>query len=180
MQIKQIETGRGIVVIREAILTDIDQFRALRLDALKDSPASFPGDHATYVNRPKDFWEGRLKADENGTIFFAENESQLIGMTGIRRGESSKIKHSGTIWGVYVRPEWRGLHIAESLIEVCTEWAKTKGVNILNLGVTAASTSAVRCYQRCGFTICGTEPRGLFYEGKYYEGYFMFKLLDDL
>jgi RimJ/RimL family protein N-acetyltransferase len=174
------ETKRGLIFIREALVTDIDQFRALRLYALQESPASFPGEYSTYVNRPQDFWEDRLKAEGNKTLYFAEHEGQLIGMTGIRRGEWPKTKHSAEIWGVYVRPEWRGLHIAEMLIEACTDWAKAKGVNILNLGVTAASTSAVRCYQRCGFTICGTEPRGIFYDGKYYDGYFMFKLLDDL
>jgi RimJ/RimL family protein N-acetyltransferase len=178
MQTKH-ETSSGPVSIREAIDSDVEQFRALRLHALQESPTAFPGDYSAYVNRPKSFWDERLKADENGTLFFAFHESQLIGMTGIRRGEWPKTKHSANIWGVYVLSEWRGLHIAEALIEACTEWAKINGVNTLHLGVTAASTSAVRCYQRCGFTICGTEPRGIFYDGRYYDGYFMFKLLDD-
>jgi ribosomal protein S18 acetylase RimI-like enzyme len=88
-------------------------------------------------------------------------------MTGIRRGESSKTKHSATIWGVYVRPPWRGVRIADSLIEACVDWAKLNDVNIVKLGVTAASQSAIRCYERCSFVICGTEPRGMYYEGKY-------------
>lgn len=180
MQTKQIETSRGPIIIREATLTDTEQFRLLRLDGLQKSPASFPGDYSTIVNHPQAYWEERLKADQNQTIFFAERESQLIGMTGIRRGESSKIKHSAEIWGVYVQPEWRGLRIADSLIEACTEWAKSNEVNTLHLGALAASTSAVRCYQRCGFIMSGTQPRALFYDGKYYDGYFMFKLLDDL
>ena len=178
MQI-QYETTRGQVSIREAIDSDTEQFRQLRLNALQESPTAFPGDYSAYVNRPKSFWKERVKTGEGGMIFFAEHESQLIGMTGIRRGEWPKTKHSATLWGVYVLPEWRGLHIAEALIDACTEWAKSNDVNTLHLGVTAASTSALRCYQRCGFTICGTEPRGIFYEGKYYDGYFMYKLLDD-
>ena len=179
MRIKQLETRRGLIIIREATLMDIEKFRGLRLDALQESPLAFPGDYSTYVTRPNSFWEGRLKSHETGTIFFAEHESHLIGMTGIRRGEWPKTKHSAEIWGVYVLPEWRGLHIAETIIEACTGWAKANGVNTLHLGVTAASTSAIRCYQRCGFAICGTEPRGIFYGGKYYDGYFMFKLLDE-
>ena len=100
-------------------------------------------------------------------------------MTGIRRGESPKTRHSATIWGVYVRPEWRGLRIADSLIEACIGWAKSNDANIVKLGVTSASTSAVRCYQRCGFTISGTEPRGIFYDGQYYDGYLMYRSLDN-
>ena len=173
------ETNRGLVVIREAISSDLEQFRELRLYALQESPIAFPGDYAVYVDHPLSFWEDRLKTDEVKTIFFAEHENQLIGMTGIRRGELPKTKHGAEIWGVYVRPEWRGLRIADSLIEACIEWAIPKDVKIVNLSVTAASTSAVKCYQRCGFIICGTAPRGLFYEGRYYDGYLMYRSLDN-
>lgn len=179
MQTRSIETRQGLVIVREATVSDVPQFRELRLDALRDSPTAFPVDYSAYVSHPKSFWEERLQADENRRIFFNKHQGQLIGMTGIRRGESSKTRHSAEIWGVYVRPEWRGLHLGDSLIEACTDWAKSSGVSILNLGVTVASTSALRFYQRCGFTICGTQPRGIYYEGKYYDGYFMFKYLDE-
>jgi Acetyltransferases, including N-acetylases of ribosomal proteins len=179
MQPINLETRRGTIVVREAMISDVENFRELRLNALQDSPIAFPADYGVNVNHPMDFWEDRLATDETGILFFAEQENGLVGMTGIRRGELPKTKHSATIWGVYVRPEWRGLHIAESLIEACIAWAKANGVNIVKLGVTAASTSAVRCYQRCGFIIYGTEPRGIFYDGKYYDGYLMYRSLDN-
>jgi ribosomal protein S18 acetylase RimI-like enzyme len=179
MQPLNMETKRGSVLIREAIVSDAEQFRELRLDALQDSPIAFPVDYEMNVNHPMSFWEDRLRTDETGIIFFADREKQLVGMMGIRRGETPKTKHNATIWGVYVRPAWRGLRIAESLIEACIRWAKSKDVKIVKLGVTAASTSAVRCYQRCGFVIYGTEPRGIFYEGQYYDGYVMYRSLDN-
>jgi ribosomal protein S18 acetylase RimI-like enzyme len=121
------------------------------------------------------FWENRVTPNEQGILFLAEHESQLIGMTGIRKGESSKTKHGAGIWGVYVRPTWRGLHIAESLIEACITWVKVRQVEIVKLGVVTTNTSAVRCYQRCGFTIYGTEPRDIFYEGKFHDLYLMYR-----
>ena len=170
-----IETDRGRIIIREAEVSDAAQLRELRLDALRDSPTAFPAEFSVNANQPLSFWEGRLSSNEIGTIFFAEQESQLIGMIGIRRGESLKTKHSANIWGVYVRPAWRGLHISDSLIAACTAWARSKDVNILKLGVVIASAAAVRCYQRCGFTIYGTEPRGMFYNGQYFDGYLMYR-----
>jgi RimJ/RimL family protein N-acetyltransferase len=116
--------------------------------------------------------------DEHGIIFFAEVDSKLIGMTGIRKGDTLKTKHSAYIWGVYVHPEWRGLHIAEELIRTCIDWAEERGVEIVKLGVVTKNASAIRCYERCGFTIYGTEPRGIYYDGRYYDEYLMFKLLD--
>jgi len=94
-------------------------------------------------------------------------------MTGIRRRESPKTKHSAGISGVYIRAEWRGLHIAEALIDSCVKWAKERRVNTIKLAVVTINTSAIHCYERCGFTTYGTEPRAIFHEGKYYDEYLM-------
>jgi len=176
--IKSVSTTQGTIVIREANKGDVVQFRELRLFALQDSPTAFSADYQVNYNHPMSFWEGRLRFDEHGVLFFAEYKAKLFGMTGIRKGETQKTKHGAYIWGVYVRPEWRGLHIAEELINTCIEWAKMREVEIAKLGVTTTNVSAVRCYERCGFTIYGTEPRGIFYDGRYYDEYLMFKLLD--
>ena len=153
MEIQKLETKRGSVFIHEALVSDAEQFRELRLDARQESPTAFPADYSAHIDYPVSFWENRLKSDGMGAIFFAEHENQLIGMTGNRRGESPKTKHGATIWGVYARPQWRGLRIADSLIEACIERAKSNTVNIVKLGVTVASISAIRCYERCGFVI---------------------------
>lgn len=170
---RTIETNRGKIIIRESTPSDVTQYRELRLGALQDSPTAFSADYQVSLNRPMSFWEGRLSFDEHGTIFFATFENNLIGMTGIRRGESPKTKHGANIWGVYVHPEWRGLHIGEALVEACISWAKLLQVNIVKLGVTTTNTPAVRCYERCGFTIYGNEPRAMLYEGNYYDEYLM-------
>lgn len=175
MQPVDFTTPRGDITIREAKPSDVSQFRELRLHALQEAPTAFSADYDVNLNQPLSYWEGRLAFDQYGTIFFAEFENKLIGMTGIRRRESPKTKHGADIFSVYVRPQWRGLHIAEALIEACIEWAKAREVNIVKLGVLSSSTSAVRCYQRCGFAIYGTEPRGLFYNGQYYDGYLMYR-----
>jgi ribosomal protein S18 acetylase RimI-like enzyme len=167
------ESPRGPIIIREATPADVMQFRELRLFALQEAPTAFSADYQAYLGRPMSFWEGRLNFDEYGIIFFAEHAGSLIGMMGIRQRESPKTKHSAEVFSVYVRPEWRGLHIAEALIDRCVQWAKTREVNILKLGVMATNTSAVRCYERCGFKIYGTEPRDVFYEGKYYDLHLM-------
>jgi ribosomal protein S18 acetylase RimI-like enzyme len=167
------ETTRGVITIRESAPSDLMQYRELRLGALLDSPTAFSADYELNLNQPMSFWEGRVKPDEHGKLFVAEHASQLIGMTGIHRRESPKTKHGADIFSVFVRPEWRGLHIAEALMDQCVQWAKAQGLNILKLGVTTSNTTAVRFYERCGFKIYGTEPRDIFYEGNYYDLYLM-------
>ena len=175
--IRSMQTAKGDVVIHESSFADTDQFRELRLFALQEAPTAFSADLDLNRKHPKRFWEDRLKPNPYGIIFFAEHDNKLIGMTGIRRGDSSKTKHSAGIWGVYVRPEWRGLHIAEGLIDMCGEWAKLQNVEIIKLGVVSTNESAVRLYERIGFTVYGTEPQGIFYEGTYYDEHLMSKSL---
>jgi RimJ/RimL family protein N-acetyltransferase len=170
---KTLTTARGEILIREAALSDAQQFRELRLGALQDSPTAFSADYFVNLNHPMSFWENRLRFDNYGTIFFAEHTNTLIGMTGIHQRESPKTKHSADIYSVYVRPEWRGLHIAEGILEVCAEWAKARNVIILKLGVMATNAAAVRLYERCGFKIYGTEPFDVFYDGQYYDLHLM-------
>ncbi len=173
--IRSFETSRGTIILREGNLADAPQFRDLRLNGLQDSPTAFSADYQVNFDHSMNFWEGRLTFDQYGIIFFAEHDSQLIGMTGIRIGESPKTKHGAYVWGVYIRPAWRGLHIAEQLIEMCAVWAKERDVVILKLGVMANNESAIRCYKRIGFSIYGTEPRALFHDDQYYDEYLMFR-----
>lgn len=176
--IQSFDTTHGTVVLREGNLSDAAQYRNLRLNGLQDAPTAFSADYQLNFNHPMSFWEGRLTFDEYGIIFFAEHEGNLIGMTGIRIGESPKTKHGAYVWGVYVRPAWRGLHIAEQLIDICLEWARERNVVIAKLGVMANNESAIRCYKRYGFSTYGTEPRALFHDGQYYDEYLMSFNLD--
>lgn len=160
-------------------MADAASFRELRLGALLDSPTAFSMDYERASQQSMKYWEERLTMDDQeSALFFAENNAHLIGMTGIVRGASPKTRHGADIWGVYVTPKWRGFHIAEEFIHGCKDWAKARGVVILRLAVVAANQSAIRCYERCGFTIYGTEPRSLCYEGKYYDEYLMSLPLD--
>src|SRR5512147_808339 len=155
-------TPRGKVLVREAKPADAVQFRELRLGALQDSPTAFSADHRKNSSHPLKHWEDMLTMQpDESTIFLAVNEGNLIGMTGIVRGNSPKTRHSALVWGVYVRPEWRCMHIAAELIQACLEWAKARRIVLAKLGVVSVNTSAIRCYKRCGFKVYGTEPQAI-------------------
>ena len=173
-------TSRGEFLIREANPKDAGQFRELRLHALQDSPTAFSADYQRNLSHQHQYWEDMLAMhNDESTIFLAEYESQLIGMTGIVRGNTPKTRHSATVWGVYMKPEWRGLHIAEELIHACLIWARARKIVAARLGVTTTNLPAIHCYERCGFKIIGTEPRALYYEGQYHDFHMMYCPLDN-
>jgi RimJ/RimL family protein N-acetyltransferase len=178
--IKSINTGRGDILIRQSKLADATNFRELRLGALQDSPTAFSMDYEKVLTQSIKHWEDLLiMNDQESTIFFAEHDGQLIGMTGIARGRSQKTRHSADVWGVYVIPEWRGLHIAEEMIKSGLVWAKERSIVVARLGVTTINKPAIRCYERCGFKIYATETRALLHEGRYYDFHLMSLSLDE-
>ena len=162
------------IIIRRAKPEDVESFRELRLEALKNHPDAFGQNYYDTVEKDNEYWVNKLQINPiEDALFFAEKDSQLIGMTGIHRNMAAKAKHAAMIWGVYVKPGWRGRHISESLILSCVEWAKGQGVVIIKLAVVTSNTSAIHCYKKCGFTIYGTEPKAIFYDGVYYDEHLM-------
>ena len=162
------------IKIRDAKLTDIDAFRELRLEALKNHPTAFGQDYDENLLRPQTYWENTLTFNNaEQALFFAEQSGQLIGMAGIFRRMSKKCLHSADIWGVYVKSGWQGRHIAEDLIRSCLNWAKHQNIVIVKLAVVTDNPSAIRCYKRCGFAIYGKEPKAISFNGEYYDEYLM-------
>ncbi|MGA7195128.1 MAG: GNAT family N-acetyltransferase [Anaerolineales bacterium] len=167
---KTITTSRGTIIVRQGQESDAQAYRELRLEGLRNHPEAFSADYDINEKRPLTFWVERMRSlgDEN-TTYFAIHENDLIGTCGIYRGDSPKTQHSGTIVGVYVRSEWRGLRIADELVAACVEWAKRHEIKIIKLGVTTTNTSAIRCYARCGFTTYGIEPQAIYTNSTMYD-----------
>lgn len=176
----QLNTLHGLVTIRQTEVADAARLRTLRLEALADAPIAFSADYDRSEAEPVERWERRINEanqSQQSVIYVAEADGELIGMTGLGRGHWQKTEHGGVIWGVYVQPAWRGLHIAEALIEACIAWGRGLGMTVVKLGVTANNAPALRCYLRCGFTVYGVDPQAICYNGVMYDELLMAKLI---
>ena len=178
MMEKTIDTPRGTVSLRPSRDEDLAAFRELRLEALRDNPASFGSDYETVRENPQAFWVSRLFANSSeGALYFAVHNETLIGMCGIQLGTSPKTRHSATVLGVFVKPEWQGLHIARGLIEECIEWGQKHGVKVAKLAVVADNAGAIRCYEGCGFAAYGLDPKAMCHAGVYFDELLMSRLI---
>jgi RimJ/RimL family protein N-acetyltransferase len=176
----KISTKNGTITIRPAQEADVTSSRDLRLEALRNHPVAFSADYAASKRHPSAYWKSRLhELGAEGMLYFAIHEGRLIGMCGVYRGDSPKTQHSAFIVSVYTQPEWRGLGIAEALIEACLVWGRAHGVHIAKLGVSTNNIAAIRCYMRCGFTVYGVEPSALYYEGVMYDELLMARSIDN-
>ena len=169
---------REVVAIRTTCSADAEALCALRVEGLRANPTAFV---TTAEEALAEDWRQRA-GEGNGeglsAIFVAEAGGRLVGMTGIVASPRAKLRHSAFIWGVYVRPAWRGGRLAERLVNAAVEWARGKGCTIVRLGVTAGNEAAYRVYVRCGFAVYGRERASQVVEGVEYEEVLMDRRID--
>ena len=162
-------TPHGAITIRQAVLADAGALRELRLEALQLHPEAFGSDYERELNQPVGKWEERLSAQDYNVVFVAASAAGLVGMTGVFRSELIKAKHNASIYGVYVRPGWRGQGLGKGLIEAGLGWARQRALKFVRLAVVTSNTPAILTYQKAGFRVYGVEQAVLFHAGRYYD-----------
>jgi ribosomal protein S18 acetylase RimI-like enzyme len=147
------------ITVREIKESDLAQYRDLRLEALRSAPTAFGADYQESLQLPGSAWLERLRGNVGShqqTIFVAEKDGLLLGMTGVQRGGGAKRQHTATVWGVYLRSNARGQGLAGTLLAHAMLWAQQMGVTRLELHVSTTNEKAVTLYQSAGFVIVGT------------------------
>lgn len=155
--------------IRPALVGDAPALIDLRMQALQRHPEAFSSDQAREQVRGLSFWEQRIADVDHSVIYVAADGPELAAMTGIYREEQTKLRHVANVWGVYVRPEYRGRGAASQLIQACIAWASERDLKIIKLAVVTTNSTAIRCYMRAGFRVYGVEPRALQHDGEFYD-----------
>jgi ribosomal protein S18 acetylase RimI-like enzyme len=165
-------TSKGAIAIRPAIAADAVALRDLRLEALANHPIAFSADSERTKAEPAERWVERMRdnaATNAGVICVASANDRLIGMTGLACEKWPKTRHGGILWGVYVQEQWRGLGVAEGLLNECIAWGQAHGLVIVKLGVATTNVPAICCYARCGFAVYGIDPKTIYYENVFYD-----------
>ncbi len=97
----------------------------------------------------------RLLADEGVKLVIAESGSEPVGC-GFARIEAAKDylthREHAYLGLMYVDPRFRGQGINQRILEHLQRWCRFKGVTELRLDVYAGNSSAIRAYEKAGFS----------------------------
>jgi len=178
-QNRVVHTPRGDVLIRPGREEDAGAYRQIRLEALKNHPDAFGTAYEKAAALPAEYWPERLRGAGTTApmMFFAWAGQELVGLCGLAREDGVKVDHNADLISMYVRTEWRGVGIADALIDAVLDWGRRNGVRIVRLSVVRHNLSARRVYERSGFERYGTEPEYIHQGGAYHDMVLMFRHL---
>jgi ribosomal protein S18 acetylase RimI-like enzyme len=151
------------VEIRLLTANDAEAFWTLRLEGLRNDPASFADSAEEHLKTTVETARERLSKNDPTSNFVVGlfEHGQMIGSAGFFRRPNNKERHKGHIWGVYVRPESRGKGVGTALMkEIVRRARKVDGLEQITL-VASANLPAQRLYESVGFKSYGVEPHSL-------------------
>jgi RimJ/RimL family protein N-acetyltransferase len=165
--------------VRPLMVADLEDFRALRLRALKEDPAAFGAAYEESRELPASDWTKILDHSQESFILGAFSPT-LIGLLGFSRRQGLKRCHKGLIWGMYVVPEARGRGVAKTLMEEALAKLRSfEGLEELILAVVTKNEVAHSLYLKMGFASYGLEERALKLNEEYLdEELFSLRLAD--
>ena len=161
------------ITIRRLFPEDAAPFRNIRLDGLRRDPDAFSSTFEEENRRPLSFFEDRLA---RSAVFGAFRGAELLGVAGFYVQPGLKHAHKGMLWGMYVRPEARGVGIGAKLVEAVVEHARCH-VELIELTVVSENLAARKLYERFGFEEYGLEKRAAKYRRRYHDDVLMAKML---
>jgi GNAT superfamily N-acetyltransferase len=136
--------------IRAVREDDWQVMRDIRLEALREAPATFGSSYAREVVFTEADW--RRRASGYGFFAFLPDLGGLpVGLAGgIEEGAGA-----AQLVSMWVRPQARGRKVGAALVMAVVDWAHGRGLSQLNLWVTEGNQAARVLYERCGFTLAG-------------------------
>eukprot|EP01032_Pedospumella_encystans_P025186 gene25186-28471_t len=125
---------------------DWQQWKAIRLESLQDSPAAFGRSYEEDCDKDDAYFREGIEVNAIWGAFVCDN---LVGVVGFSIEKGERYRHKGKIFGVYTVPAARGKGICKALLLLAIEYAKTK-VMWLAIHVWTTNLAAYRLYESVG------------------------------
>jgi ribosomal protein S18 acetylase RimI-like enzyme len=161
-------------IVRRLEVTNVQDYRTIRLSALKTAPDAFGADHDVEAGRPIAQHAARLTTS---LVFGAYVDGRIVGMAGLRPGDGPKEAHKGLLWGFYVEPASRKDGVGAALMQTLLQAARGV-IEQVTLTVVADNAAAIALYEKFGFKHYGLEPRALKSAAGYVDEALMVLFLD--
>lgn len=135
------------MIVRRAAAGDEPILRAVRLQALSDTPEAFGSTYERELARTTADWQRWMSP--GATFIGVDDADEPKGIVaGMRDKSDAAVVHLMSMW---VDPALRGSGAAEALVASLLAWAETEGARQMRLAVIQTNDRARRFYQRLSF-----------------------------
>ncbi|MCC7642044.1 MULTISPECIES: GNAT family N-acetyltransferase [unclassified Janthinobacterium] len=135
------------IIIRPCGAADWPALKSTRLAALLDAPTAFGASHASAAGFSDADWQQRATSTPQRTFFLAFDGEQAVGLAAqvvAGNGECHLI-------AMWVHQEYRGMAVAQGLVDAVKQCAVNNGQPRLVLDVAPENARAAAFYQKQGF-----------------------------
>lgn len=143
-----------MVEIRHARSDEWELLKAIRLEALRESPDAFCMTYDEAVAYEDEVWIELSSADTSGSAsvsILALDAAEPIGMAAGILCDESQLE----VLTLFVRPRFRGTGIAQNLMNKVEAWARARGAQRVVLDVEAGNDRAGAFYAHIGYRPTG-------------------------
>jgi RimJ/RimL family protein N-acetyltransferase len=128
-------------------------YRAVRLEALRESPEAFSSRYEDAVARSDQSWADQADSSATGSnrATFVTMEDQPVGLAALYRDESAA--NVGELIQMWVAPEMRGGSVATDLLLEIFRWASSNRISYVKAEVMKSNARALRFYEKFGFSL---------------------------
>ncbi len=163
------------MIVRVLTPEDAVPFKRLRRERLEQSPKAFAESISEHEAISLSTIAARLsRSDDNFVMGAFSPERDLAGMAGFARETRLKARHKAIVWGVYVRPRWRGQGVGRAIMTELLKRARSlPGLEQIRLSVATTQEAAKQLYESLGFEVFGTERHALLVDGEYVDEHHM-------
>ncbi|RLL22131.1 GNAT family N-acetyltransferase [Acinetobacter chengduensis] len=145
------------IEIKTLDINDVEDFRTIRLSALKKSPKIFGSTYSAEVNQSLIFFEACLS---NSSVLGVYHKNKIIGLATLTQEVGAKFSHKAHLSSVFIEPEFQQKSIANQLLNIIIKYCKNKIEQIL-LTVADDNKVAIHLYEKFGFQTYGIEHKAL-------------------
>ena len=146
-------------VLEQITQANVLAYKTTRLWALRDSPRSFGSTYARESQFSDADWVQRTANlnTERSVGYLAVDRGSYCGIAGAFLDQEDPRR--AELVSMWVAPTARRTGVGGVLIDAIRSWSKMRGVHTLQLMVTSENLSAIKFYERNGFSMTGhTEP----------------------
>lgn len=159
-----------------------EEFKNLKIEAIKSDPSAFSHILSDAENATEDDWKKPLEKvlNNDGIMAFAECEGKLIGMGSTHLFSKERFKHNASLESLYISSEYRRKGIAEEIEKRQINLISQRPEIKLIFGeIFSSQQASLALHKKLGFEVVGTIKDFMFWEGKYYDSYFIQKRIRD-